>query len=125
MRTVMASALVALAFASALSAASGAAPAVSIAATPIPAATAVRVDGDLNDAIWQTVPAITGFRQREPNDGAAPTYETEARIAYDATSLHCCTGIRSRSRPHCRDPHPPRRGIAIRLGERADRFLSR
>ena len=87
MRTVMASALV-LAFAAALSAASGAAPALRIAATPIPAATAVRVDGDLNDAIWQTVPAITGFRQREPNDGAPATYETEARVAYDSTALY-------------------------------------
>lgn len=59
-----------------------------VAATPIPAATAVRVDGELNDAIWQTVPPITGFRQREPNDGAPATYETEARVAYDATALY-------------------------------------
>jgi hypothetical protein len=67
----------------------GAAPPTSrVVATPIPEATAVRVDGDLNDAVWQTVPAITGFRQREPNDGAAPTYETEARVAYDATALY-------------------------------------
>ena len=66
----------------------GAAPPPSrVAATPIPVATAVRVDGDLNDAVWQTVPAITGFRQRDPREGAAPTYETEARVAYDATAL--------------------------------------
>ncbi len=61
---------------------------VRVAATPIPEATAIRVDGDLNDAIWQTVPAIAGFRQREPREGAAPTYETEARVAYDATALY-------------------------------------
>jgi len=59
-----------------------------VVATPIPEAMAVRVDGDLDDAVWQTVPAITGFRQREPSDGAAPTYETEARVAYDATALY-------------------------------------
>jgi hypothetical protein len=57
-------------------------------AAAVSQATAIRVDGELNDAVWQGVPAITGFRQREPNDGAAPTYETEARIAYDATSLY-------------------------------------
>ena len=60
-----------------------------MAATPIPeAATAIRIDGELNDAVWQTVPAITGFRQRDPNEGAPPTFETEARVAYDATALY-------------------------------------
>ena len=59
-----------------------------VAATAIPSATAVRVDGDLNDAVWQTAPAITGFRQRDPREGAAPTYETEARVVYDATALY-------------------------------------
>src|SRR5215213_10826713 len=58
------------------------------ATTAVPEATAIRVDGELNDAVWQSVPLITGFRQRDPNDGAAATYETEARIAYDATSLY-------------------------------------
>ena len=59
-----------------------------IAATVISEATAIRVDGELNDAVWQNAPPITGFRQRDPNDGAAATYETEARVAYDATSLY-------------------------------------
>ena len=64
-------------------------PAERVAATPIPeAATAIRVDGQLNDAVWQTVPAITGFRQRDPKEGAPPTFETEARVAYDATALY-------------------------------------
>lgn len=59
-----------------------------VTATPIPEATAVKVDGELNDAIWQAVPPITEFRQREPREGAAPTFETEARVAYDATALY-------------------------------------
>jgi hypothetical protein len=64
-------------------------PAERVAATPIPeAATAIRVDGELNDAVWRTVPAITGFRQRDPKEGAPPTFETEARIAFDATALY-------------------------------------
>src|SRR5436190_3217226 len=58
------------------------------AAPPVPEATAIRVDGELNDAIWQTVPPITQFQQREPREGAAPTFQTEARVAYDATALY-------------------------------------
>jgi hypothetical protein len=72
----------------AVSVAGAAPPPSRVAATAIPVATAVRVDGDLNDAVWQTAPAITGFRQRDPREGAAPTYETEARVAYDATALY-------------------------------------
>jgi hypothetical protein len=55
---------------------------------PIPSATAVKVDGELNDAVWQTVPAITAFQQREPREGAAPSFQTEARVAYNATALY-------------------------------------
>ena len=59
-----------------------------VTATAIPEATAVKVDGELNDAIWQAVPPIKEFLQREPREGAAPTFETEARVAYDATALY-------------------------------------
>ncbi len=71
-------------------AAAGPAPArvPSVAAAAIPAATAVRVVGDLSDAIWQSAAPVTGFVQRTPREGAPATYETEARIAYDATALY-------------------------------------
>ena len=59
-----------------------------VAATPVPAASAVRIDGELNDAVWQSAPVISGFVQREPREGAAPSFETTARIAYDATALY-------------------------------------
>jgi Domain of unknown function (DUF5916)/Carbohydrate family 9 binding domain-like len=51
-------------------------------------AEAIRVDGEFSEAAWQQAPVVTGFLQREPSDGAPATYETEARIAYDATSLY-------------------------------------
>jgi hypothetical protein len=62
-------------------------------AAPVPpaapaAAEAIRLDGELNEAAWQRAPVVSGFRQREPNDGAPATFDTEARIAYDATSLY-------------------------------------
>ena len=64
----------------------GAAPPVTPAAPAT--AEAIRLDGELTESAWQRAPAVTGFRQREPNDGAAATYDTEARIAYDDTSLY-------------------------------------
>ena len=60
---------------------------VRVAATPLASATAIRVDGELNDAAWQAAPIITGFLQRDPREGAEATFQTEARVAYDTTAL--------------------------------------
>ena len=57
-------------------------------ATPIASTSAVRVDGELTEEVWQQAPLISGFKQRDPKDGADATYETEARVAYDATALY-------------------------------------
>jgi uncharacterized protein DUF5916 len=57
-------------------------------ATPIASATAIRVDGELTEEVWQTAPLITGFKQRDPKDGADATYDTEARVAYDGSALY-------------------------------------
>jgi hypothetical protein len=83
-----------------------------IVATPIPEATAIRVDGELNDAVWQTVPPITAFKQREPRDGGEPTFQTEARVAYDATALYIAV--------RARDPQPEKIvGIRTRRDEQS------
>jgi hypothetical protein len=68
--------------------AAAASPTTRIPAQQLTAASAVLLDGDLSDAAWQDAPVITGFRQREPNDGAQATYETEARVAYDGDALY-------------------------------------
>ena len=60
----------------------------SVIATAVPAATAVRIDGDLTDEVWQRAPVITGFKQRDPRDGAPATFETEARVAYDDNAIY-------------------------------------
>jgi hypothetical protein len=57
--------------------------AVSVASTP----GAVRVSGEVKDEVWQTVPPVSAFVQREPHDAAEPSQRTEFRIAYDATTL--------------------------------------
>jgi hypothetical protein len=57
-------------------------------ATPVAATSAVRIDGELTEEVWQQAPLINGFKQRDPKDGADATYDTEARVAYDATALY-------------------------------------
>jgi hypothetical protein len=51
-------------------------------------ATALKLDGELTDEVWSRAPKIDGFVQRDPKEGAAATYPTEARVAYDAQHLY-------------------------------------
>jgi hypothetical protein len=59
-----------------------------VAAQPLTAASAIRVDGELSEDVWQQAPMISGFRQREPKEGADATFETEARVAYDTSAIY-------------------------------------
>ena len=63
-------------------------PRESVTAVEVPAASALKLDGDLNDAVWQRAVPITDFRQRDPHEGAPPTFPTEVRVAYDDTSIY-------------------------------------
>lgn len=58
------------------------------AAAAQPVASAVRIDGELNEALWSRAEPITSFVQRDPNEGAEPTYRTEARVAYDDNAIY-------------------------------------
>jgi hypothetical protein len=57
-------------------------------AVEMPAATAIRLDGEFNEAAWERAVPITDFVQRDPKEGAAPSFRTEARVLYDATNLY-------------------------------------
>ena len=46
------------------------------------------VDGKLDEAVWQNGNAVTAFKQRDPHEGAAPTFPTEVRVAYDDDALY-------------------------------------
>ena len=59
-----------------------------VAAQPVSSASAIKLDGELSDEVWQKASVVSGFRQREPNEGAAATFETEARVAYDANAIY-------------------------------------
>ncbi len=49
---------------------------------------APRADGILDDAIWQQIQPMTDFVQRWPNEGAAPTEDSWAKVAYDRDYLY-------------------------------------
>jgi len=47
-----------------------------------------RLDGRLDDPIWRQAVALSGFRQREPQEGQAASEATTVRIAYDQANLY-------------------------------------
>ncbi|HET7842081.1 MAG TPA: DUF5916 domain-containing protein, partial [Terriglobia bacterium] len=49
---------------------------------------APRLDGSLNDPLWQSAEPITNFHQREPYEGRPPTEKTEVRILYTAREAY-------------------------------------
>ena len=68
--------------------------------SPIRVATATRVDppppridGILDDPMWQEIPISEGFLQRDPDEGEDATERTTFQIAYDEEALYigiCC-----------------------------------
>jgi Domain of unknown function (DUF5916)/Carbohydrate family 9 binding domain-like len=59
-----------------------------------------KLDGTLDDPIWQSAKAITNFRQQEPYEGQSATERTEVRILYTRHAVYF--GI------HCFDAEPTR-----------------
>jgi hypothetical protein len=48
---------------------------------------APRIDGVLDDQVWQNAPVVDEFTQQEPREGAPASERTEVRILYDGRSL--------------------------------------
>ncbi len=46
------------------------------------------IDGKLNEPVWQTARPFDDFTQRDPNEGAPPTEETEVRVLYTDAALY-------------------------------------
>lgn len=74
--------------------------AASLAATAIPQAAAIKLDGAFTERAWDGVPSVTEFHQRDPGDGTAPSFATEVKVVYDASNLYIAV------RAH--DPEPDR-----------------
>jgi len=56
-------------------------------------AVAIHLDGELNDAAWQSAPPVSQFFQRDPSEGAPATLRTETRVLYNAAGLF--VGVRA------------------------------
>ena len=56
-------------------------PTTRVTAAPVPEATAMKLDGEFTEAVWEHAPVINDFHQRDPKDGAAPSFPTEVKIA--------------------------------------------
>jgi len=50
--------------------------------------TGIVLDGWLDEPVWRTVPAASGFVQREPKAGTPATEPTEVKVAYTPTTLY-------------------------------------
>ena len=50
--------------------------------------TPLRIDGKLDEAAYQQVPAITQFIQQEPRDGAPVSESTSAWVLFDDDNLY-------------------------------------
>jgi hypothetical protein len=48
----------------------------------------IRVDGILDDPVWQRAHAGTGFSMHEPDRGGTPTEETVFKVAYDDDAIY-------------------------------------
>src|SRR5213596_558966 len=65
----------------------------------------IRLDGRLDEAVWQTAPPATDFRQSQPRSGEPATQRTEVRFVFDGAALyvgarmfddHGASGVRTR-----------------------------
>ena len=79
--------LVAITFAE-IAAATGAPATLLHEAVQIAASSPIVVDGKLTEAVWTEAPSISEFVQRDPAEGVPPSQRTDARIAFDETSLY-------------------------------------
>lgn len=46
------------------------------------------IDGDLTDAAWTAAPEITGFTQRDPDEGTAESEKTIVKVVYDEEAVY-------------------------------------
>jgi hypothetical protein len=67
--------------------------ATDVTAISVAGVAAIVLDGELNDEGWQQAVPVTTFVQRDPLEGAAPSFKTEARVIYDSSAIYI--GVRA------------------------------
>ena len=68
------------------------------------------IDGRDDDPIWRSAAPITGFRVFDPKEDGDPTFQTEAKIGYDAENLYVFTRMFD-PRPDSIEPLLSRRDV--------------
>jgi hypothetical protein len=82
-------------------------------AIPAESGLTVELDGHVTEEVWGRAAPLSGFRQRDPEEGEAATERTEVRLAYDDDALYVAVTA------YDRDPD----GVVARLMQR-DRLLT-
>jgi len=81
-------------------------------ATRVPS-DSIRVDGRLDEGVWDLATPVVDFVQKEPIEGAAPTDRTEIRFVYDDDALYVGARMYSGTGPS---------GIQAPLGRRDSHY---
>ena len=55
---------------------------------PLKTTTPPTIDGNLDDAVWQSVQKVTGFKTFQPDYGKDMSVNTDAYLAYDEENLY-------------------------------------
>ncbi|MFM1971807.1 MAG: hypothetical protein RL185_489, partial [Bacteroidota bacterium] len=53
-----------------------------------PAKMAVKLDGVMDEAAWNTVPAVSDFKKKFPNDIGLPKKQTEVKVLFDDKNIY-------------------------------------
>src|SRR5258705_1493038 len=57
-------------------------------ARAVPLQGEIKLDGKLDEPIWQSAPPATGFRQNQPKEGEPATQRTEVRFVFDGAAIY-------------------------------------
>lgn len=57
----------------------------------------VRLDGNLDDAVWRNATFADGFLQKEPNQGESPTDPMEVAVLYDDEAIYVAAKMYSKN----------------------------
>ncbi|HEX6133133.1 MAG TPA: DUF5916 domain-containing protein [Longimicrobiales bacterium] len=71
-------------------------------ALAVPATATIRIDGVLDEAVWQSAPAVTELTQVVPAEGEPATERTAVRFAFDDDALYIGARLYDRSPPTTR-----------------------
>ncbi len=93
--------------------------------------TGPRIDGVLDDAVWQTATPVESFTQQEPNLGQPASERTDVRIVYDARTIYIAVhayqtgGVTPVDTAPGADPHAHHNGgvVATEMRRDSDRLF--